>query len=145
MQSFKSTPYHSAASRATFNSNNLKPLFSIWLYQSLTPMEGWFILLCRHFLFTALLSSCLHFNFCEIGTLTGPSHFDCLFFFSHPFCCIFVPLLRIRHFYLAKFKPSFSYCTEGLKFDFTILWHTKELMVDSVIVRCPDAVAAQQA
>lgn len=145
MQSFKSTPYHSAASRATFNSNNLKPLFSIWLYQSLTPMEGWFILLCRHFFIYSSLKFLSAFQFLWDWNFDWAEPLWLSFFFSHPFCCIFVPLLRIRHFYLAKFKPSFSYCTEGLKFDFTILWHTKELMVDSVIVRCPDAVAAQQA
>lgn len=101
-------PHDLVALRTTFNRNNLKLLFSVWLHHSLViVVEEFFFLyftmllhfidVCRHsFLHSCLKASPKHFNQIEVWTQAGPLqhlysfHFQlfCYRFVGSLTCCM---------------------------------------------------------
>ena len=78
-----SIPFDSTDCGTIFGTNNLKQLFSIWLYQSLTTLSRncgplfttllHFIEVCSHlFMHSYLKVPPQHFSWVEVWTLTGP-------------------------------------------------------------------------
>ena len=143
----KLSPLHdSTACRATFTSNNLNFLFSVWYHQFHSLLwrnvcPPFFTMLLHFFkVCTSLLRSS---HTVPIRLRSGLWLEHCnqliLFFFRHSVVDLLLCLGSLSC-CITQFQPRFSCSIDGLTCDSWIIWYTEV----SMTARCPGPVAAKQ-